>query len=104
MWSYMIRAVIFFFLLLCCFIAPLHKKAKTNYAALVQSAIFAQSKVMMHDVVNPPAAARYYAYGTLGRLFNCCHTQSALVKPEAFIKNFKRVAISPLPANITTTV
>lgn len=89
----MIRAVIFFFLLLCCKCA-FAQKAKTNYAALVQSAIFAQSKVMMHDVVNPPAAARYYAYGTLGAYSIVAIHDTALVKPEAFIKNFKRVAVT----------
>ncbi len=62
----------FRFLFLCLGLVPpavlLAQKQKqpVDFASLIQSSVFAQSRVMMHDVVNPPAACRYYAYGMLG--------------------------------------
>src|ERR1041385_4148512 len=38
------------------------KKEDVAFTRYLQPAVFSLSKIMMHDVVNPPAAARYYAY------------------------------------------
>lgn len=38
---------------------------KNQYTDLIQPSIFALTRVMMHDVVNPPAASRFYAYSML---------------------------------------
>ena len=32
----------------------------------LRPAVFALTMVMVHDVVNPPAASRYYSYATIG--------------------------------------
>jgi len=37
-----------------------------SFTDRIPAAIFSLSKVMMHDVVNPPAASRYYAYCMMG--------------------------------------
>ena len=37
-----------------------------QYVDLIQPSIFALTRVMMHDVVNPPAASRFYSYCLLG--------------------------------------
>ncbi|MDP4129138.1 MAG: vanadium-dependent haloperoxidase [Bacteroidota bacterium] len=37
-----------------------------NFENDIQSAVYALSHVMIHDVINPPAAARYYAYCLMG--------------------------------------
>ena len=36
------------------------------YEKKVQPAVFSLTMVMMHDVINPPAAARFYTYCLLG--------------------------------------
>lgn len=87
------RAVIFFILLFSSFFA-LAQKEKRNYVSLIQPAIFSQSKVMMHDVVDPPAASRYYAYGTLGAYAIVALHNPSIVKPETFIRDFKGIIIN----------
>src|SRR4051812_42741603 len=42
------------------------KNEEVAFTRYLQPAVFSLSKIMMHDVVNPPAAARYYAYCMLG--------------------------------------
>src|SRR4051794_2946780 len=87
------RVVSLLLLLLSTFFSQA-QKAKSDYPSLVQPAIFAQSKVMMHDVVNPPAASRYYAYGVLGAYAIVAQHNPSIVRPEAFIRDFKPVAIN----------
>lgn len=54
----------------------------------LRPALFSITMVMVHDVVNPPAASRYYAYAMLGAYDLVAQHNSALVKPASFIKNF----------------
>ncbi len=88
------KAIISNFLLLLLSLSTHAQKRKSDFAALVQPAIFAQSNVMMHDVVNPPAACRYYAYGTLGAYAIVAQHNKALPKAETFIRNFKSISIN----------
>jgi hypothetical protein len=67
---------------------------KTAYEDLVQPAVFSLSMVMMHDVVNPPAASRFFAYCTLGAYDIVAQRNPAVVSPSAFIKRYKPVVIS----------
>ena len=71
------------------------QKRLPDYVSLMQPAVFAQSKVMMHDVVNPPAACRYYAYGTLGAYAIVAQHNKAIPAAEIFIKHFTPVVIHP---------
>lgn len=52
--------VILFFSQLC----PAQTK-KESYAATVQQQVWSLTELMYHDVVNPPAAARFYSYSLL---------------------------------------
>ena len=87
------RAIFLFILFLSTLFSHAQKN-KADFALLVQPAIFAQSKVMMHDVVNPPAASRYYAYGTLGAYAIVARHNPAIIKPEVLIRDFKSITIS----------
>ena len=73
------------------------QKRTPNFTSLMQPAVFAQSKVMMHDVVNPPAACRYYAYGTLGAYAIVSQHNKTMPAPETFIKNCTPVIIHSTP-------
>ena len=54
----------------------------------LRPAVFSITMVMVHDVVNPPAASRYYAYIMLGAYDIVSRNNPSLVKPAKFIKNF----------------
>ena len=72
-------------------------KAQQGDRALSQKikpTVFHLSMVMMHDVVNPPAAARYYAYCLLGAYDIVSHYDQRLVSPEKFCRDYKGAEIS----------
>lgn len=72
-------------------------KAQQGDRALSQKikpTVFHLSMVMMHDVVNPPAAARYYAYCLLGAYDIVSHCDQRLVSPEKFCRDYKGAEIS----------
>lgn len=70
-----------------------YAQKKLDYTSLMQPSVFAQSKVMMHDVVNPPAACRYYAYGMLGAYAIVTQHNNSIPKAEAFIKNYTPILV-----------
>lgn len=72
---------------------------KIAYEDLMQPAVFSLSMVMLHDVVNPPAASRYFAYCTLGAYDLVAQHNSSLVSPSTFIKRYTSVVIST-PGNV----
>ena len=55
---------------------------------LVRPAIFALSRVMMHDVVSPTVASRYYLYGTLGAYAIMASSQAGMPHPSVLIRHF----------------
>jgi len=66
--------------------------AQTNaplFANDVQPAVFSLTKVMMHDVVNPPAASRYYAYCTMGAYEIVSQNNPAIAPLAKFVKNYQ---------------
>jgi hypothetical protein len=58
---------IFLILLFCSPICSAQQKTRTaiNYEPTVQQQVWSLTEVMYHDVVNPPAAARFYSYSVL---------------------------------------
>ncbi|HWB90407.1 MAG TPA: vanadium-dependent haloperoxidase [Puia sp.] len=61
------------------------QKELTDY---LRPAVFSLTMVMVHDVVNPPAATRYYAYALLGAYELVAQHDAAIVKPGSFIKSY----------------
>jgi hypothetical protein len=57
-------------------------------AAELRPALFATTMVMVHDVVNPPAASRYYAYMMLAAYDLVARNDAALVAPGSFIQHY----------------
>lgn len=64
------------------------------YEDLMQPAVFSLSMVMLHDVVNPPAASRYFAYCTLGAYDLVTLHNRSMVSPSTFINRYTPVIIS----------
>src|SRR5580692_9820399 len=56
--------------------------------AEIRPALFSTTMVMVHDVVNPPAASRYYAYMMLAAYDLVAEHDTALVAPGVFIQRY----------------
>jgi hypothetical protein len=59
----------------------------------LQPAVFSLTMVMMHDVVNPPAAARFYTYCTLGAYDFMSNYNSKLPAPSGYFKHYRELQI-----------
>src|SRR5580698_2440711 len=72
------------------------KETKETEALLtgnMRPSLFAITMVMVHDVVNPPAASRYYAYIMLGAYDLVSQHDPAIVPPAAFIRHYPATRI-----------
>lgn len=80
------------FLLLVCQLGytQQHKAKFTDY---IQPAMFSLSMVMMHDVVNPPAACRFYSYATMSAYSIVAAHNEKIPGAAAFIKSFPDIAV-----------
>src|SRR5579863_7960498 len=56
--------------------------------AEIRPALYATTMVMVHDVVNPPAASRYYAYMMLAAYDLVAGNDAGLVAPGIFIQHY----------------
>jgi PAP2 superfamily protein len=74
-------------------------KSDATFTRFLQPAVFSLSKIMMHDVVNPPAAARYYAYCMLGAYEIVVQNNNALSPLSALLKQYKRHVITTKQAD-----
>jgi hypothetical protein len=70
------------------------QKSEAAYTRYLQPAVFSLSKIMMHDVVNPPAAARYYAYCMLGAYEIISQSDTTLATLNNLLKQYKRPLIA----------
>ncbi len=61
----------------------------------IQPAVFSVSKVMMHDVTNPPAASRFYAYCMIGAYEIVSQNDSSFKSLSKLIKNYAPHIIQP---------
>ena len=69
------------------------KKVLPAYFEL-QPAVFSLSMVMMHDVVSPPAASRFYCYAMLGAYEIVCQNNPTIRSLNNFIKDYTPVKIA----------
>jgi hypothetical protein len=78
-------------LIVVLFFSGVRVEAQASDQALtaeIRPALFATTMVMVHDVVNPPAASRYYAYMMLAAYDLVANHDSALVAAGAFIQHY----------------
>ncbi|MDQ2864416.1 MAG: haloperoxidase, partial [Bacteroidota bacterium] len=72
------------------------KENKPSYESMIQPAIFSLTMVMIHDVVSPPVAARYYAYCMAGAYGIVAHNDAAILSPTEIISSY-------IPLKITSS-
>ncbi|GAB3549773.1 vanadium-dependent haloperoxidase [Spirosoma fluminis] len=65
--------------------------AKPDLGERLQPTVFALSMVMIHDVVNPPAASRFYTYCLLGAHEIVAQHQTAVASPTRLVTGFETV-------------
>ncbi|TSD66454.1 vanadium-dependent haloperoxidase [Inquilinus sp. KBS0705] len=90
-------------LLIACLFAQQFAYAQQKHAALpnylaLDKAINSVSAVMIHDVVNPPAAARYYNYFMLGAYNLVALHNKDMIPLKSFIKTYDQdntLSVSP---------
>jgi len=66
---------------------------KDPLALYLQPAVFSVTMVMIHDVVNPPAASRFYTYTMMGAYEIIAQNNKSIARPAAFVKNFPELSI-----------
>ena len=82
------KTKLIFVLIFCCgFVNGQSNKPLPDYLEL-QPQIFSLSRIMMHDVVNPPAASRFYNYALLGAYEIVCQNNPSIVPLSSLIKNY----------------
>ncbi|MBO9613840.1 MAG: vanadium-dependent haloperoxidase [Dyadobacter sp.] len=69
------------------------KPGKEELRKHLQPAVFAVTMVMIHDVVNPPAASRFYAYCLLGAHEIVARNNKQIVAPTVFTQSINPVTI-----------
>lgn len=69
------------------------KETNPSYESMIQPAINSLTMVMIHDVVSPPVAARYYAYCMAGAYDIVAHNDAAILPPASIIRNYTPVKI-----------
>lgn len=69
------------------------KPAPRDLSAHVQPTVFALTMVMIHDVVNPPAASRFYAYCLLGAHEIVARHQPDIAAPTTFVQRAPALTI-----------
>lgn len=69
------------------------KPAREELRKHLQPAVFSVTMVMIHDVVNPPAASRFYTYCLLGAHEIVARNNKQIVAPTTFTKSINPVSI-----------
>ncbi|MFN4314031.1 MAG: vanadium-dependent haloperoxidase [Chitinophagaceae bacterium] len=77
---------IFLIAILTCAISQVRALTDIDWNARLAHSVAATSRVMIHDVVNPPAAARYYAYFMLGPWCLAASQHSEIPQPAAILR------------------
>jgi hypothetical protein len=67
--------------------------AKEELRKHLQPAVFSVTMVMIHDVVNPPAASRFYTYCMMGAYEIVAQNNKQIVSPTSFIKSIEPIKI-----------
>jgi hypothetical protein len=67
--------------------------AKGELRKHLQPAVFSVTMVMIHDVVNPPAASRFYTYCLMGGYEIVAQNNKQIVSPTSFIKSIEPIKI-----------
>ena len=86
------KKIIFLFILLSQF-AEAKDKSFPAYLE-VRPVVFSLSMVMMHDVVNPPAASRYYAYCMAGAYEIVSQNDPSIFSLSKIINNYPAITIN----------
>lgn len=59
----------------------------------LQPAVFSVTMVMIHDVVNPPAASRFYTYALMGAYEIAAQNNKQIPSPTSFLKSIEPIKI-----------
>lgn len=66
---------------------------KTSFTDYIQPAVFSLSMVMMHDVVNPPAACRFYSYAMMSAYSIVAAHNKEIPDAALFIRSYPGIVV-----------
>ena len=75
------------------------QKKKAEMRTHLQPAVFAVTMVMIHDVVNPPAASRFYTYCMMGAYEIVAQNNKQITAPSQFIRSIESISIAEADYN-----
>ncbi|MDI9879069.1 vanadium-dependent haloperoxidase [Flectobacillus longus] len=76
-------------------------KLKSPIEGYIQPTIFSLTMVMLHDVVNPPAASRFYTYALVSAQSILSAEKNEVLNPKEYIKGFPTLKFDkPTDTNI----
>jgi hypothetical protein len=79
-------------LLLCCQLS-FAQTVKDDLSSHLQPAVFSVTMVMIHDVVNPPAASRFYTYCMMGAYEIVAQNNKQITSPTTFVTSLTPITI-----------
>src|SRR5687767_13072151 len=69
------------------------QQRKTSFTDYIQPAVFSLSMVMMHDVVNPPAACRFYSYAMMSAYSIVAAHNKEIPDAALFIRSYPGIVV-----------
>ncbi|ADB39044.1 vanadium-dependent haloperoxidase [Spirosoma linguale] len=81
------KRMLFIYVWLVLSVSAKAEVATKDLSQHLQPTVFAVTMVMIHDVVNPPAASRFYTYCLLGAHEIVARHQQTVVSPTTFIRS-----------------
>lgn len=69
------------------------QQSKTSFTDYIQPSVFSLSMVMMHDVVNPPAACRFYSYAMMSAYSIITAHNKDIPDAATFIRSYPGIAV-----------
>jgi len=75
-------------------IPAIAQKNKFRLRDEIAPAVFSISRVMMHDVISPPAASRYYAYTMMGAYEIVAQNDASITPLSAFVHDYEQLSIA----------
>ena len=85
---------------LCIFILGISSAAIAQQRPTVQQQVWSLTEVMYHDVVNPPAAARFYSYSLLAGYEVLSRLENDLPSFQENFRNYPSIKAAPSVSNI----
>src|SRR5262245_13379730 len=81
-----------------------YAQGRKDELQLLSDNIFHLSEVMLHDVANPPAAARFYSYAMLGAYETAYHAKGGIPDINKKLNKTPGIVAPEIPKNLNLSL